>query len=124
MIVIRHSPRRSLSSSDDITSIDNIDSDSPKKKESNNKKKKLGEEDPNEKEEDQKNKKESANVTDNNDENSKVFFYENENSYKVDYTLKSVITVKNQNGKLMAVVEKIGESGDPLKTIIPTDELL
>ena len=58
-----------------------------------------------------------------NDENSNILFYENENSYKIDDTLKSVVTVKNQNGKLMAIVDKVGESGEIIKTYIPTEEL-
>ena len=49
--------------------------------------------------------------------------YENEISYKIDDTLKSVVTVKNQNGKLMAIVDKVGESGEIIKTYIPTEEL-
>ena len=101
----------------------NVDSETPRKKENNNKKKKINEEIISENEQDQQNKKESDKLTENNDENSKVFIYENENSYKVDNSLKSVLTVKNQNGKLMAVVEKAGENGTIFKTFIPTDEL-
>ena len=101
----------------------NVDAETPKKKENNNKKKKINEEVVKENEEDQKNKKDSDKTTENNDENSKILIYENVNSYKVDDTLKCVVTVKNQNGKLMAVVEKVGEKGEIFKTIIPTDEL-
>ena len=69
-----------------------------------------------------KNKKE-AEVVENIDENSKILIYENENSYKIDNTLKTVLTVKNQNGKLMAIVDKEGENGEIIKTYIPTEEL-
>ena len=58
-----------------------------------------------------------------NDENSNILLYENENSYKIDDTLRGVVTVKNQNGKLMAIVDKVGESGEIIKTYIPTEEL-
>ena len=62
-------------------------------------------------------------IGDNNDENSKILIYENENSQNVDNSLTNVATVKKQNGKLMAIVEKIGENGQKFKTYIPTEEL-
>ena len=100
-----------------------------KKKEStsnNSKKKKINEEPPNtskDNEEKSKSKNDIEVVGDNNDENSKILIYENENSYNVDNSLASVATVKKQNGKLMAIVEKIGENGQKIKTYIPTEEL-
>ena len=51
----------------------------------------------------------------------------NENGYEKKYTiddsLKNVITVKQQNQKLMAVVEKMELNGDMTKTYIPTEDL-
>ena len=51
----------------------------------------------------------------------------NENGYEKKYTiddsLKNVITVKQQNQKLMAVVEKMELNGDITKTYIPTEDL-
>ena len=99
----------------------NIDDDNPKKKEINNKKK-INEGTAKENIDDQNNKNDTG-ISENNDENSKILIYENENSYTVDNTLKSVFTVKYQNEKLMAVVEKVGENGESFKTFIPTEEL-
>ena len=47
----------------------------------------------------------------------------NEKSYIIDDSLKSVYTVKQQNQKLMAVVEKLNEEGNVEKIFIPTEEL-
>ena len=47
----------------------------------------------------------------------------NENIYTIDDTLKSVVTVKQQNQKLMAVVDKMNPGGEIIKTFIPTEEL-
>ena len=51
----------------------------------------------------------------------------NENGYEKKYTiddsLKNVITVKQQNQKLMAVVEKMESNGEITKTYIPTEDL-
>ncbi len=104
-----------------------VESETPKKKENtnNNKKKKIEEEpikEIKENDEELKNQKE-VNSENNNDENSKILIFENENSYKVDSKLKRVLTVKNQNGKLMAIVEQAGEKGELFKTYIPTEEL-
>ena len=101
-----------------------ICNDTPKKKENtnSNKKKKNNDDAGKPNEELTKNKKE-AEVVENIDENSKILIYENENSYKIDNTLKTVLTVKNQNGKLMAIVDKEGENGEIIKTYIPTEEL-
>ena len=69
----------------------------------------------------QKNQENDTNTEDNS--NSKILLYENENSYKVDGTLKDVITVQNNNGQLMAIVDKIDEKGEIFKTYISTKEL-
>ena len=92
----------------------------------NNKKKKVNEEITTmnkDNEEKSKVKNDIEVIGDNNDENSKILIYENENSYNVDNSLTNVATVKKQNGKLMAIVEKIGENGQKFKTYIPTEEL-
>ena len=51
----------------------------------------------------------------------------NENGYEKIYTiddsLKTVITVKQQNQKLMAVVDKMELNGELKKTYIPTEDL-
>ena len=47
----------------------------------------------------------------------------NEKSYIIDDSLKSVFTVKQQNQKLMAVVEKLNDDGNVEKVYIPTEEL-
>ena len=107
----------------------NIESENQKKKVSiinNNKKKKVNEEITTmnkDNEEKSKIKNDIEVIGDNNDENSKILIYENENSYNVDSSLTNVATVKKQNGKLMAIVEKIGENGQKFKTYIPTEEL-
>ena len=62
-------------------------------------------------------------MAENNEENTKVFIYENENSYKVDNKLKNVITVKKVDGQLTAVVSKLQDNGEIIKTYIPTEEL-
>ncbi len=69
----------------------------------------------------QKNQDNDTNTEDNS--NSKILLYENENSYKVDGTLKDVITVQNNNGQLMAIVDKVDEKGEIFKTYISTKEL-
>ena len=105
----------------------NIDEDSPTRRETvNNKKKKINEEISKENKDSDdisKNKNEPEIISENNDENSKILIYENENSYKVDNSLKEVTTVKRQNGKLVAIVDKIGENGQIYKAYIPTEEL-
>lgn len=102
----------------------NIEDESAKKKEgtSNYKKKKIIDGIINEKNVDNEIQKKND-IEENNDENSKILIYENESSYKVDNSLINVATVKKQNGKLMAIVEKLGENGQKFKTYIPTDEL-
>ena len=101
-----------------------------KKKEEENtaNNKKIDEEENNENknnEEIVKEKKETEPIEDNFEENSnsKILIYENEITYKVDYSLKKVIRVKKLEGKLIAVVEKIGEKGEKIEENIPTDEL-
>ncbi len=47
----------------------------------------------------------------------------NEKTYIIDDSLKSVFTVKQQNQKLVAVVEKLNEEGNVEKVYIPTEEL-
>ena len=74
-------------------------------------------------EEIKKEKKEIEPIEDNYEENSKILIYENEITYKVDYSLKKVVRVKKLEGKLIAVVEKIGEKGEKSEENIPTDEL-
>ena len=46
-----------------------------------------------------------------------------EKSYIIDDNLKTVVTVKQQNETLFAIVEKIDENGELIKVSIPTDEL-
>ena len=46
-----------------------------------------------------------------------------EKTYIIDDSLKNVITVKQQNQKLMAVVDKMEPSGEMIKAYIPTEEL-
>ena len=71
------------------------------------------------------NEKPVKEVEKNNNEDSKVNTNENayEKTYTIDDSLKSVITVKQQNQKLMAVVDKLEPNGDVIKTFIPTEEL-
>ena len=59
-----------------------------------------------------------------NDEESKPNINENayEKTYTIDDSLKNVITVKQQNQKLMAVVDKMDSKGEIVKTYIPTEE--
>ena len=47
----------------------------------------------------------------------------NENTYIIDDSLKSVVTVKQQSQKLMAVVEKLETDGAMNRVYIPTEEL-
>ena len=109
----------------------NIDEEEPTKRKeviNNNKKKKISEEICKENKDNDnidisKNKNEPEIISENNDDNSKILIYENENSYKVDNSLKEVSTVKRQNGKLVAIVDKIAENGQIYKEYIPTDEL-
>ncbi len=56
-------------------------------------------------------------------QNIKFNEYINEKSYIIDDSLKSVVTVKQQNLKLMAVVDKMEKNGEMKKQYIPTDEL-
>ena len=103
-----------------------IEINKKKEEESITNNKKIGEEVNNENknnEEIVKEKKETEPVEENYEENSKVLIYENEITYKVDYSLKKVIRVKKSEGKLIAVVEKIGENGEKSEENIPTDEL-
>ena len=44
-------------------------------------------------------------------------------NYTIDDSLIKVITVKQQDQKLMAVVEKIESNGEIVKNLIPTEEL-
>ena len=46
-----------------------------------------------------------------------------EKTYIIDDSLKNVITVKQQNQKLVAVVDKMDPNGEMTKTYIPTEEL-
>ena len=55
--------------------------------------------------------------------NDKVLIYENENTYKVDETLKNVVTIKNNDGQFNAIVNKIGKNGQIIQITIPTSEL-
>ncbi len=60
-----------------------------------------------------------------NDDDIKVIANENANekNYIIDDSLKTVVTVKQENQKLLAVVEKLNPNGDLVKTYIPTEEL-
>jgi hypothetical protein len=55
--------------------------------------------------------------------NENVIANVNEKTYFIDDSLKSVFTVKQQNQKLMAVVEKLNDDGNVEKVYIPTEEL-
>ena len=46
-----------------------------------------------------------------------------EKTYTIDDSLKTVVTVKQQNQKLMAVVDKMENNGEMTNTYIPTEEL-
>ena len=61
----------------------------------------------------------------NNEEELKINNNENtfERTYTIDDSLKNVITVKQQNQKLVAVVDKLEPNGEIVKTYIPTEEL-
>ncbi len=78
---------------------------------------KIQEESPNEKQEDTQLKI--------NFEESKppVSEKKDESTYVIDDSLKKVLTVKQQNQKLMAFVEKLEVNGEITKTYIPTEEL-
>lgn len=60
-----------------------------------------------------------------NDDNSKQDINEknNEKTYIIDDSLKNVITVKQQNEHLMAVVNRLNENGEIIKDYILTTEL-
>ena len=47
----------------------------------------------------------------------------NMDSFNIDKTLKSVFAVKRQNGKLMAIVDKILENNEMVKAFFSTEEL-
>ena len=92
----------------------------------NYKKKKIIEEISNENnvnEESLKNKKERNEKEENSDENSKILIYENVNTYIVNNSFIRVVRVRQENGKLMAIVEKKGENGKKCEVFIPTEEL-
>ena len=61
----------------------------------------------------------------NNIEEKKDNINENKNilSYNIDNSLKNVSTVRKQNEKLMAVVEKMKEKGEIVKVFISTEDL-
>ena len=44
-------------------------------------------------------------------------------AYIIDDSLKNVVTVKQKNQKLMAIVEKLDDNGNFIKNYIPTEEL-
>ena len=46
-----------------------------------------------------------------------------ERIYTIDDSLKNVVTVKQQNQKLVAVVDKLAQNGEMIKEYIPTEEL-
>ena len=46
-----------------------------------------------------------------------------EKTYTIDDSLKNVVTVKQQNQKFVAVVDKMNDQGDIIKEYIPTEEL-
>ena len=62
-----------------------------------------------------------------NDDDSKVNANKNVNAngnnYIIDDSLKNVVTVKQEDQKLIAVVEKLNPNGDLIKTFIPTEDL-
>jgi hypothetical protein len=61
----------------------------------------------------------------NNEEESKLVNNENtfERTYTIDDSFKNVVTVKQQNQKLIAVVEKLESNGEMIKAYIQTEEL-
>ena len=104
----------------DSTRPINIDSDSPEKLETSKRSKNNDKDDGVKVSEKDKNQPDEG---DDVDENSKILIFENENKYNVDNTLLKVVTVKNQSGKLMALVEKRLEDGKTIRTYISTEEL-
>jgi hypothetical protein len=77
---------------------------------------------------DEKNPEDEVKKIDNNvipfiTNNENVIANVNEKTYFIDDSLKSVFTVKQQNQKLMAVVEKLNDDGNVEKVYIPTEEL-
>ena len=71
----------------------------------------------NEKNEEEKVKNNEEELNINNNENTF------ERTYTIDDSLKNVVTVKLQNQKLVAVVDKLEPNGEMVKTYIPTEEL-
>ena len=65
------------------------------------------------------------NVKNINDDEPKVNSNDNSNgkNYIIDDSLKNVVTVKQENQKLIAVVEKLDSNGELIKAFIPTEEL-
>ena len=86
-------------------------------KEKEEKEEKVEEKNQNEKIEDE------VKLYDDSNQNIKLNENINEKSYTIDDSLKSVVTVKQQNQKLMAVVDKMEKNGEMRKQYIPTDEL-
>ena len=69
----------------------------------------------------EKNPENGANIND--DLKPNINENEYEKIYTIDDSLKTVITVKQQNQKLMAVVDKMELNGELKKTYIPTEDL-
>ena len=59
----------------------------------------------------------------NNDSKPEINENNKENTYIIDDSLKNVVTVKQQNGELMAVINRFNESGELIKDQISTNEL-
>ena len=79
-------------------------------------------------EEDEKEKVDINSNNQNNKEKGNILLEENENqnkksTYKIDNSLKSVVTVKKQNETMIAIVDKIESNGDLIKETITTEEL-
>ena len=96
----------------------NLEKEKEEKEEKEEKKEEVQEKNQNEKIED-----EVKLNDDDSKQNIKFNEYINEKSYIIDDSLKSVVTVKQQNLKLMAVVDKMEKNGEMKKQYIPTDEL-
>ena len=96
----------------------NLEKEKEEKEEKEEKKEEIQEKNQNEKIED-----EVKLNDDDSKQNIKFNEYINEKSYIIDDSLKSVVTVKQQNLKLMAVVDKMEKNGEMKKQYIPTDEL-
>ena len=62
-------------------------------------------------------------INNNENENENVNVKVNEKTYIIDDSLRSVFTVKQQNQRLMAVVEKLNDDGNIERIYIPTEEL-